>query len=238
MKITKTILAIIMIMASLTAIAQYKKASFLEKDGRTFEIGTDVHFLSGGRSAQQGIHFSFGREMVKRFFYNYDFEITLPSKFSTIATTEVITNYSNTYVKVPITGKSKTGLIFRLNFGYFLKDNEDEKNKIVPFITLGLHYKILGLKLTVDNKDNTTNYYEISTGANESPAGSGGINLGLGGLYKISEKIGIKMNAGYNLEISADPKFNNGAIDVIPYQQFNSHPYLSIGLRYKMNKED
>jgi hypothetical protein len=46
------------------------------------------------------------------------------------------------------------------------------------------------------------------------------------------------MNAGYNLEISADPKFNNGAIDVIPYQQFNSHPYVSVGLRYKINNED
>ena len=217
--------------------AQYKKASFFERDGRTFELGTDTRILTKGRSLQQGIHVAFGREMSQRFFYNYEFELTLPSKYKTLTNVELNTNeYYRSYSKENISGKSKTGLLFRLNFGYFLKDDEDEKNKLVPFLTLGLHYKFIGLKLSIEDAVKTTSYYEIPYG--ESPSsgssGSAGINLGVGGLYKITNKIGFKFNGGYNVEISANPIFSNGSIDIKSYEQFISHPYISLGLRYKI----
>jgi hypothetical protein len=178
--------------------------------------------------------------MPKKFFYWYDFENTLPSKFKTTAIVNE-DNYTRIYPKIVVTGKSKTGLIFRLNFGYFLKDDQVEDNKLVPFITLGLHYKIMALGFSLDKNNNSTSnisYYEISDGSPNGASGIGRINVGLARLYNLNQKIGLKFHGGYNYEISAEPKFNNGAIDVVPYNHLNSHPYLTLGIRYRINKKD
>ncbi|MET0298528.1 MAG: hypothetical protein ABW036_02170, partial [Flavitalea sp.] len=66
-----------------TLNAQYKRASFFEKDGRTYAISGENHFMKEGKDNVTGITLSLGRDRDGRhFFSTTDFRLILPYKFS------------------------------------------------------------------------------------------------------------------------------------------------------------
>ncbi len=230
MKIIKSILAVMMIMASVTAFAQYKKASFLEKDGRTYELGTYVHFLRNGRSAQNGFQISIGKETNKKVFLWYDFELTLPSKISTSGIR------SSNNLPETITGKSKLGFIFRYNAGYFFLDQSKENKKVNPFLKAGFNIKIgSGIKLNPTNAN--TSYSNFSV-PEEGADGTVGLDFGIGTIFELSKKIGIRCIGGYNVQFTNELFKKYADTKDYEFFPFTNHPYVSLGVRFKISKED
>jgi hypothetical protein len=75
----KIYFAVAILLAYSSTQAQYKKASFLNKSGRTYDLGFASHFLSGGGGTVPGIYYSYGRDKGKRTFHWFDLELLLYS---------------------------------------------------------------------------------------------------------------------------------------------------------------
>jgi hypothetical protein len=207
--------------------AQYKKASFLNKSGRTYGIGATEHFLGGGRGIVPGISVSFGADQGQRFIYSTDIELLLPTSFQYTT----VDGYDNTKA-VAVTGKTKIGLLLGYNFGYYLTNVEATDTKFKPFATIGFHMLATG---------GIGSYQYAPAEANPAKfiddAGFNlGIGAGLGCMYSFSETVGIKLNAGYNFETRL--KKTGGYEGYTPYNFYPSHPYAGIGIRFTLKGED
>lgn len=214
------------ILACSSVQAQYKKASFLSKSGRTYDLGFAGRFLSDGGGTMPGIYYSYGRDKGKHVFHWFDLELLLPTKFK-YNTTDLNDEGTN----VTVSGKSKISLLYRYNFAYYLLNTENSDIKIKPFVTAGVNFLILGgsaksYDYTPENADPA----KIPSFGNNF---SYGANAGIGGIYSISEKIGIKLMAGYNWQGQVSPQFNSGYGNT-NYKIFSNHPYVGAGVRFVM----
>lgn len=207
--------------------AQYKKASFLNKSGRTYDLGGTAHLLSEGRSMTPGFFYSYGKDKGKRLFHWFDLELLLPIKadFTTTDRTSKET--------VNVTAKSGVSLIYRYNLGCYLLNTSEEAVKLKPFVTAGVNLLLSGGFA----KEWTTNPEYADTPETLAPRSFGyGANAGIGLMYNITEKFGLKAAAGYNYQSYVDDKttWDGGK----PYFLYNSHPYVSVGVRFTMESDD
>ena len=68
-------LTLLVLIIGLHGMAQYKKANYFGKEGRTYSIGTRFYSLGDGRGTPMGYVLSFGRDVDgKQFFSGYDFQ--------------------------------------------------------------------------------------------------------------------------------------------------------------------
>jgi len=217
----------ILLLATASANAQYKKASFLNKSGRTYDLGGSLRFVSDVESTVPGIIYSYGRDKGKRLFHWYDLELLLPSTFS-YNTVDVNDNT----IPVTVNGKSKVGLAWRYNLGVYFLSPESE-SKIKPFGTAGINVLILGG--TAKSYTTTPEFSDPK----DYVAGSGfsfGGNAGIGAIYAINEKFGIKATGGYNYQKLITPSEDYGE----SYKMkdiFSSHPYLTVGIRFTIPED-
>lgn len=221
----KIYFVIAIILAASSVNAQYKKASFLNKSGRTYDLGFIARFVSDRSSVVPGINYSYGRDKGKRIFHWFDLEVLLPTTFNynTI-------DRANPATVVTVIGKSKLGLAYRYNFAYYLTNVENSESKFKPFVTAGVNFLIFG------GGAKTYDYTPVQSDPAklvESNPFNYGCNAGLGGIYALSEKVGIRVMAGYNLQKNLTPKkYESSAND---YQTlFSSHPYIGVGVRFMM----
>ncbi len=233
----KRLIAILILVCSIhQTYAQYKKASFFNKSGRTYELATNFHFLGKSNATLVGIQYSFGRDKgSQRFFHWGDLELLLGSKFSYTTPTVGLDESQPTEVKV--SGKTPIGLIYRYNAGFYLNDITKEDNKILPFLTGGYNIVILGssLKSYKIDPDVSEDYLK------ERPNGtvfSLGINLGAGAVYKINKTMGIKLAAGYDLQYNISSNDDSGDSETKIFKYYSSHPYVTLGLRFRIESED
>jgi hypothetical protein len=228
----KYFLFTLIVLLCMNVNAQYKKVSFLNKKGRTYDFGGTAHFLTDGNAIVPGFIYSFGRQRAERkTFHWFDLEILFPAKFS--YKTEDFT----TKVPVTVNGKSQPGLIFRYNLAYYLTDNSNSANKLLPFVTGGLHITLIGgstdgyLTYTPDT------YYDVQ----KKPADRDlnlGANLGLGVIYNITSKFGLKMTGGYSYQYNSNSKYSESyKPGYSTYDFFSSHPYATLGVRFTMSRE-
>ena len=212
-----------------TLHAQYKKASFLNKSGRTYDLGFSGRFLSGGGGAVPGFYFSYGRDKGKRVFHWFDLELLAPTKFH-----YTTADLSRPGSDVNVSGTTTMSLVYRYNLAWYLSDIENTETKFKPFVTAGINFLLKG-------RDARTVYFVPDNG---DPAKyisyrnfNCGANLGLGGIYVLSERIGIKGAIGYNLQTQIAPlKIESGGYSV--YNLFSSHPYIGVGVRFAMSGDD
>ena len=207
--------------------AQYKKASFLSKSGRTYGLGATEHFLGGGSGTMPGIVCSFGIDQGKRFFYSTDIEILLPTNFK-YTTVDGIDNST----PATVTGKTKVGLLVGYNFCYYLTDIETADTKFKPFASLGLNILTLGGVGSYQISPSTVYPAKFVDDFSFNFGGS----AGLGCIYSVSEAVGIKVNAGYTVE--ARLKKGESGSGYTPYNIYPSHPYVGIGVRFTLKGED
>jgi hypothetical protein len=208
----------------LTSIqAQYKKASFLNKTGRIYDLGTTVRLQGGERGTGIGFYFSYGKQSnTKRLHHWFDWETVLGSKYS-YSTSDV--NSSN---KVQVSGKTGLDLTFRYNLAYFLADNSEEDKKILPFINAGIGYVVVSKAGDDYSLSPDTGYPD------KTPLGSGGsIAYGGGGgiIYQISSNLGIRFSAAYYAVSTS----NEGQYF---FSTLSNHPAISVGLRFKMDTDN
>ncbi len=107
---------------------------------------------------------------------------------------------------------------------------ENSESKFKPFATAGINILAIG---------GGANGYEYSPSDTDpekivdyNPV-SFGANAGLGGIYSFSEKIGIKITAGYNWQGQASPGHYGQEYSL--YKVFSNHPYVGVGVRFVMN---
>ena len=218
--------AIAIMLLSFNSQAQYKKASFLNKSGRTYGIGTSLRFMGGGGGAIPGFYYSFGRDKGKRIFHWFDIEVLLPIKYQykTFDTNEPSK-------QLTVSGKSSASMAYRYNFAYYLKDIENSDSKFKPFATVGINGAVFLGTANGYTVSPTTYYYIDKTPVTDAMLF--GVNGGLGGIYDLSKKIGVKFTGGYNVEVQyVATDYSSGSSN---YKVYASHPYLTVGLRLLIN---
>ena len=226
----KITLGILLLLFIVNADAQYQKASFLNKTGRTYELGTDFQFIGKSNATVTGIYYSYGKDRGKRMFHWFDFEFLLPTTYS-YKTTDI-----NTQAPISVNGKSSMGFIFRYNVGMYLMDNSNEETKLLPFVVAGINTAILGAGL---NGNYTTNPDQATPAEiPQSNVLSMGFNVGVGAVYKISEKVGLKCNVGYDVQSNFGANSVDQTNGASAFYFLTSHPYLTLGIRFRMERED
>ncbi len=229
----KRLLFLLLITFNTALIAQYKKASFLNKKGRTYDLGTSGHFLGGGNSTGVGFYFSYGKESnTKRLFHWFDLEYALGHNYSYSST--AYTAYgSTTPTAVIVNGKTDASLAYRYNLAFYILDNGNEDNKFLPFINASL-----GVVLPLMNTLN----YTVTPTSIDLPAKSiipiGGAytaGIGAGATYYVTKSFGVKLNATFYGVLSKESNGNNG------YDYFKTlpnHVAVSIGAHWLLDRDN
>lgn len=219
-----------LLICSVASQAQYKKASFLTKSGRTYDVGASAHFVTKSNSTAMGFVYSYGRDKGdKRAFHWFDLELTFPSKFS--YTTKDLT----TLEPISVSGKTSIGIFYRYNLGIYLTDNTKEDTKILPFATGGLNFSIKGIATkTVDNYEMLV-YHDLDKNPILEDAFSCGAHVGAGAIYKMTPKFGFKGVLGYNFQTNIASTSDDGNHT---FYYFTSHPFLTLGVRFTMDGDN
>jgi hypothetical protein len=220
---------------SICANAQYKKASFLNKKGRTYDLGLTSRILGGGNSAALGFSFSYGKERsAKRLFHWWDLDFVLGNKYNYATTSQVYTSTPPALIPVQVSGKTGNSIAWRYNLAFFVLDNGNEVNKILPFVDLSVGV-IFGLKTTTDF---TVSPNSTGTLSKQLLGENGGYSAGIGAgaIYRINEGFGIKLNAAYNGILGIEKAANNVNRDL--FITLPNHVSVSIGAHWLLNRDN
>lgn len=212
------------------ASAQYKKASFFGREGRTYEFGTTIHAFGDGRSTTPGFKFAFGSDREgKHLFTFYELQYITGIKYA-------YTTMGDYFAPQPVavTGKTRGYGWFGVNVGYFILNNDNEK-AVKPFVALGANviYGGFAEDETKDNETRTpdTDYREMET--DRRPADYG-VSGSLGCMIKLKGRFGIRVNGGYtHMFHLGEQNTEYGK----PYNVFDGHPFASFTLRFRTTAE-
>jgi hypothetical protein len=220
----KLIPTFLILFLSYSLSAQYKKASFLSKQGRTYEAGAQLYALGKGQGNPIGYKLAFGRDQDGKQLFSFWELQYIPSYKYAYTTTST---YDNTPVKV--NGSTNATLIYALNYGYHLLKNDNPEQKVKPFVFAGINIVLLGGIKT----ESSTPEYTYGKKQTNWPDLNTGVGGGLGSLFNFSEKLGLKVQAGYAYMFSL--KYEDDGEE--KYTLFGSHPYVSAGLRLRIVSE-
>jgi hypothetical protein len=205
------------------AFAQYKKASFFEKEGRTYGLGARLSALGDGKGSPVGFYAAFGRDQGgKRLFTWWDLQIIPGYNFSK----EVIDNTSEETTTV--TGKSRMQIIYGYNWGWHFIKSEGEMPKLQPYLTAGFNFGILG-----GVKEMSDNGYDTEPTIAERSF-SCGIGGGAGLIFNINSWFALQASAGYTLQGNIALESDHTGKH---YHMYTSHPYVSGGVRFRVSQD-
>ncbi len=231
----KLFLLIVLFAAITTSQAQYKKASFLNKKGRTYDLGLTSRVLGGGNSVALGFNFSYGKERSdKRLFHWWDLDYTLGNKYNYNTSTKVFAGSGGASVETPIKVSGKTGanLAWRYNLAYFLLNNGNEDNKLLPFVHLSIG-TILSMQSKLD--------YTTSPTANALPqkqvlpsVGAWTAGAGAGAIYRVNEGFGVKLTATYYGTLGTENSENSTDI----FRTLPNHISVSVGAHWLLDRDN
>jgi len=217
----KCIPAIIALFLSYCLSAQYKKASFFEKEGRTYELGSQLYAFGDGKGSPIGFKIGFGRDRDgKQFFSSWELQFIPSYKYSFSTTDE-----NNEPVQV--NGDSRSQFIYAVNYNYHILKNDEEERIIKPFVSAGFNIVIASGAKGVNYTPESA--YGLKKDIVDGSF-TGGIGGGLGTLINFTPTLGLKLQGGYNYE------FNLGNYDseAKGYYMFTSHPYVSLSFRIRI----
>lgn len=238
-------ICIVLVFASVSLVsnAQYKKASFIKKGGRTYETTLRGSIINQSSCFQPAVSISFGRDKEdSRLFNWHDIELTLPVNYSYNTTYSHYDNAGEQTTQLPakVKARASSGLAYRFNMGYYLADNSNEDNKILPFVNVGA-----SAMLYTDGKNYgyTTEPEEAAGYLDKYPSSDGNLSLGFNGgagvLFRVTNWFGVKATAGYSLQLNTT---NLGELDGSSTSRsffyYKSHPYISLGLRFRVARSE
>ncbi len=230
----KKVLAFILLFTYFNNIqAQYKKASFLTKSGRTYELGINSRFVGGGNKAAIGYLFTYGRETnTKRLFHWFDIDYTARTNYAYNTIGDESFGAKN--VPVTVTGRTASTFSYKFNLAYHLLDNNNEENKLLPFVNFSTGFIVAfqdGIEYTT-SPVNAINLKKVVTDGNSVFAFGGGA----GTLYKFTPKFGVRVTANYYGVVSLDrPRTNTSERSF--FVTMKSHPAIALALRWTIAKD-
>jgi len=203
--------------------AQYKKASFFEKTGRTYGISTKLYAFGDGKGSPLGFTLSFGKDQENRRLFTFWDLSYIPGYSFTLKTSDV--NGS----PVTVTGKSKFQIVYAYNWGYHLLKNENTEQKLQPYLTAGINALVLG-----GVKEVSDNNYNDNAKMVADRSFTAGINGGAGCLFNITPGFAIKLEGGYTYlaNLTLDENIEKDA-----YHMYTSHAYVTAGIRFRISSE-
>src|SRR5688572_29162933 len=102
----KLIPTAVVLFLSFSLSAQYKKAGFFEKEGRTYELGSQIYMMGKGNGNPIGYKIAFGRDKDgNRFFSSWDIQFIPSHEYSYTSTDENET-------PIAVSGNSKAILVY------------------------------------------------------------------------------------------------------------------------------
>jgi hypothetical protein len=230
----KLFLFTVLFSAIATSQAQYKKASFLKKKGRTYDLGLTSRVLGSGNSAALGFTFGYGKERSdKRLFHWWDLDYVLGNKYKYSTTTKVYTGSSFIETPIEVSGKTGSNLAWRYNLAYFILDNGNEDNKILPFVDLSV-----GLILSMQGRlDYTTSPIIGALPKKEVLPEVGGwtAGVGAGAIYRVNKGVGIKFTATYYGVLSTETKDGSNR-DI--FKTLPNHVGISVGAHWLLDRDN
>lgn len=230
----KLFLLAVFFSAIATSQAQYKKASFLKKKGRTYDVGLTSRVFGGGNSAALGFSFGYGKERSdKRLFHWWDLDYVLGNKFNYSTTALVYTGGVNLEKPVTVSGKTAASLAWRYNLAYFILDNGNEDNKLLPFVDLSV-----GIMGTLYGKGTYTTTPEAISNLNKPvllTIGGYTAGIGAGAIYKVNNGFGIKLTAAYNGVLTSENSSYSGEGN---FKTLPNHVSISIGAHWLLDRDN
>ena len=216
-----------LLLASGSLFAQYKKASFFTKSGRTYSVGAVAHMMGDGKGTPIGYYFSGGSDNTeKRFFGWYDFVAIPAYKYSyTTTAPNYVTGQDE---PLTVSGKSKFHLIYDYNVGFHLLDRSQKEQPVQPYVFLGINAVLWGKANTPDVSSDYDYYYAKKKVTTEGL--SFGARGGLGVVYNFTDRIGIKVDGGWNWQYNFSSDVNDGEEQ---YDMYTTHVFVSGGLRFR-----
>ena len=223
----KLIPTVAVLLLSFNLSAQYKKAGFFEKEGRTYELASQLYMMGKGNGNPIGYKVAFGRDQDGRnLFITWDIQFIPSHKYS-------YTTVDENEVPVTVTGKSKHTFVYGLNWGYhLLKAKPDEMRRVQPFIGAGINILLAGGIRSETYSPETFSYLKRNTSEQTI---SFGLNAGLGCIVNLSSKLALKVQGGYDHQFNMSAQ--NWDDEVKPFFLFGSFSYASLGLRLRIVKD-
>lgn len=213
-----TFLIALTLMIVISASAQYKKASFFTRNGKFYGAKAGMHLFSNGVKATPSIAFISGRDQGKnRIWHWWDLEYTLASKYQYSTVSQYDQN-----IKVDVTGKVKGMMTIRYNWAYYLADNKNDELKGLPFLKAAVEVVVAG-RMLKEETYNPMSEYPLKTTYGDGA--NGGLDLGAGYTYRISESATLFGVAGYRWILNEGNDYNESFFPT------PSHPYINIGIR-------
>jgi hypothetical protein len=210
-------LTLLVLFIGLSSMAQYKKASYFGKDGRTFGFGTHFYALGNGSGTPRGYYLSIGVDKDgKQLFTWYEFQY-LPSYNFQFNTSNHYGNNVTTY------GTSKGSFIYGYNLGYFLLKNENDKRRIKPYLTAGMNVQFIGGVKETSGADDDA---KVAS----DPQFSVGLGGGAGFLLNFTPWLALQTQGGYSFQMGV----STASSGQDTYYVLPSHPYVSVGLRFRV----
>lgn len=222
----KIISAVIVLFITYSVSAQYKKASFFGKQGRTYEFGAQLYSLGKGQGSPIGYRVGFGRDRDgKQFFSSWDLQY-IPSYKYSYQTTD---NYSN--AQVTVNGSTSGILLYGLNYGFYLLKNDNADRKIKPYVCAIINFGLTG---GIKSETITPDSYEPNK-VTSWPAINFRFGGGVGCIYNFTNKFGLKLQGGYVHRLYMDYDYD-GSDDQV-YRPFGNYVSVSAGLRLRITKD-
>jgi hypothetical protein len=219
----KLVTAAIVLLLSFNLSAQYKKAGFFEKEGRTYELGSQIYMMGEGNGNSIGYKIGFGRDKDgKRLFSNWEIAYIPSHEYS-------YTTLDENDAPVSVTGHSKSTWVYGANYNFHLLKNEAEnKNKFQPFLGIGFN-----LLVSSGIKDEThfPDQFSYTKRYTSDGAFSFGLNGGVGCLVNFTPMLSLKVQGGYSHQFNYSESAGG---DDKPFYLFDSFSFASLGVRLRI----
>lgn len=227
----KLIYLFLLILTGSAVQAQYKKASFLNRGGRTYELGAGWHNFGEGKGAQFGYRLVFGSDNTeKRAFSNCEFEFIPKFNYQYSTTATEYQGVDEVTVPVEVRGKARNQWLLHYTFGFHLLDRTGEEPRFQPYLHLGPSFVISG----------GSNSHEISnpniSQLEKGPANKAftlGLRGGAGLIALLNDAFAIRAELGYAAIYNLEPDETYPST----YFIYTNHLFASIGIRFRLNQD-
>jgi hypothetical protein len=230
----------ILMMSTLLSLAQYKKAGGLygrEGVSRTYGIGVNVSALTYYPAPAIGFVLAGGAEREEsKWFSNSSLRITLPINFA--LKTVAKNNNSGTTYNVTLKAKTTISAGADYEFGRYFGDIDNREKKLIPYVAGGIGFMVGKFKEGSDNRQDILN----QTGADvvygqleeDGISAGGSISAGLGAIYFLNEKVGIRAQASYHYNVNFENALLGNEDEYKIYTPFNSGLVFQVRLHFKL----
>jgi len=225
----KTVILTLLVTVMFSSFAQYKKASFFNKDGRVYELGAGNSLFSDrdGKPAMS-LFYSNQLENDKKLSGLVELEFMLKSKFTYTGT--YYDNNQNKDVTGIITADRGSAIIGKYGAQYRFVNAEKEDQKLIPYLRLAL---ITGLDFGASNP-RTANNGSVSPDPYPNDTESfAGLEGGGGVSYYFTKNFGIRIGGVYTVPFIIEKSITGNTT----YHTFKNHPGITISLKYKIFSE-